>query len=492
MKWKNPFSYTKEEKALSDAHIRRNKSVRHLLTPQQKEMHTFLFASEESEAGYYCSRKVGKTGSLLLMCYEFAWKFPGTLTRFVLADQTQATQIIEPMINTFINKLIPVEMRPRYLKTERLLRFSNGSVVKLNGANPDAIDRCVGPSCNLFIFDEIAIWSGDVKYALLDVFFPQGTLTKAKKIYSCTPPPFVDSYYIQHIHPKLLSKNVLVTLTIYENPLLDEKQIEKIKEEMGGEDSPEFQRQYLCKLIPSNSTRVVPEFDEGLHTYEIRDKFIDFGLQILDQKYQYFLVADTATADNTAILVGYLDHNNQDLVIEEEFVKNNINLTEIANEFKFLEEKYTEFYYDPDNGVKRIIDAFSLERKELREIHHIQHLYPIKGKVEDNISHLRSAFENNKIKVSNKCVRLIWELKNCVWKQDQKVNKQIDRNEEQKHGDAIMALTYMLRAVNWRFRPDNKGYNISLTNFNPEKNKLEDMRKRTPLIWNSVKTRKSA
>lgn len=492
MSWKNPFKYTKEEKALSDAQIRKNKSIRHLLTPHQKKMHDFIFKSDENEAGYYCSRKVGKTASLLLMFHEFAWKNPGTLSRFVLADQIQATQIIEPLMNSFIKKLIPEDMWPVYLKSERLLRFTNGSIIKLNGANPDAIDRSVGPSCDLFAFDEIAIWQGDVKYALLDVFYPQGTLTNAKKIYSCTPPPNIDSYYVQHIHPRLMNKNSIVTLTIYENPLLTEKQVELIKEEMGGEDSPEFKRQYLCELIPSNTYRVTPEFSEDVHTYKDKEKSIEYGTQLLPQTYQYYLSVDTGTVDNTAILIGYFDHHNQQLVIEEEFVKNNMNLTDIANEIKDFKDRYTEFFYHCDKGVKIIIDAFSLEHKELREIHNIYHFYPVKGKVEDNISHLRSAFENNKIAISKNCKRLIWELNNCVWKQDLNANKHIERNTEQKHGDAIMALTYMLRGVNWRFRPEQANYNINLKDFNPKVNTLEKMRERTTVLWTDIKNKECA
>ncbi len=487
MAWKNPFDYSKAERALSDAQIRRNKSIRHLLTPHQKLMHDFIFTSKETEAGYYCSRKVGKTGSLLLCCHEYAWKHPGSLIRFVLADQTQATSIIEPMINSFIKKLLPSDMMPRYMKSERTIRFLNGSSIKLNGANPDAIDRAVGPSCDLFVFDEIAIWSGDVRYTLLDVLYPQGTLTKAKKIFSCTPPPSIDSYYIQNIHPKLLAKGNIVTLTIYENPLLSPKQIEQIEDEMGGRDSAEFRRQYLCELIPSNSNRLTPEFCEALAVYEERPKYVEYGEQQIPQQYQYFICADTGTVDNTAILVGYFDHHEQQLVIEEEFVQNNINLTEIANEIHALHEKYTPFFYDRDKGLRIIIDAFSLEHKELREIHGIQHVNPTKGKVEDNIAHLRSALENNKVQISSKCTRLIWELNNCVWSQSNRENKQIERSVEQKHGDAIMALTYMLRSVNWRFKPGVKEHNFSLTNYNTEENSLTKLRERTPRLWGDLR-----
>jgi hypothetical protein len=489
MSWKNPFEYTKEEKELSDTIIRRRKTIRHLLTPHQKLVHDFLFNSKDTEMGFYCSRKVGKTGSSLLNCYEFAWKNPGCLVRFVLADLTQAKLIIEPMLTAFIDKIIPTDMLPRYLKSEHAMKFKNGSMIKLNGANPDVVHKAVGPSCDLFVFDEIAIWEGDVKRALLDIFYPQGTLTGAKRIFSCTPPDDISSYYIQEIHPRLSVKNKLITLTIYENPLLTAERITQIEDDMGGKDSPEFRRQYLCELIPNNESRIVPEFNEDKHVYTIeKDKCVEYGEQRIPQLYQYFICADTATDDNTAILVGYFDHHNQKLVIEEEYVKNNINLTEIAIEINRLKDKYLPYCFDGDKNLKIIIDGFSLERKEYREMHGIQHSYPIKGKVEENIAHLRSGFVNEKIEINDKCERLKWELKNCVWKKTLPgVTKQIDRNERQKHGDAIMALTYIFRAVNWRFRPEGIEYNIKLDGYNPKINKLEDMKSRTTIrTWGNI------
>lgn len=489
-KWKNPLKYSVKEKAISDALIRKTKSIKHLLTPHQKLMYNLIFNSEERECGYWSSRKIGKTASLLLIQFEFCWKHSGAIVKHVLSNQTQATEIIEPIFSSFLKKVLPSDMLPEYKISRKTFQFKNGSSLSLCGAHPDNIEKSAGPSCDLMIFDEIAIWEGDIHHALFDILYPQGTLTKMKKIYACTPPLDIQSYYIQKIHPKLIDKKTLVTLTIDESPLLTPDEIEELAEQYGGRDSAEFRRQFLCQLIPSKNARLTPEFDNVAHVYEAEStplKSITYSEAEIPQLYQYFLCADTGVADNTAILIGYLDHHNSRLVIEEELVQNNINLTTIAGEILYIKNKYTKFTYDEDCGMLVIIDAFAGEHKEFREIHGIQHNNPIKGKVLDNIAHLRSALQNDKILISHTCKRLIWELNNCVWKESISENKQIKRDSEQKHGDAIMALTYMLRAVNWRFRPDSNGFNFKFGGYNCETNGMAKLKESNVSIWTNLR-----
>lgn len=489
--WKNPLKYSIKEKAISDALIRKTFSIKHLLTPHQKLMWTLVFNSEERECGCYSSRKVGKTAGALLLALEYGWKNPGSIIRHILSNQTQATEIVEPLVNSFLKKVIPNDLMPEYKISRKAFIFKNGSVLYLNGAHPDNIEKSAGPSCNFMIFDEIAIWEGDVKHALYDILYPQGTLTKMKKVYYCTPPLDIQSYYIQHIHPKLLDKNTLITLTIDDSPLLTAEEIEQLAEQYGGRDSAEFKRQYLCQLIPSNTNRLTPEFNLDAHTYSLESapqKTIDYGESSIPQLYQYFLCADTASStDNTVLLIGYLDHHNNQLVIEEEVVLSNVSPTPIADEIIFLQKKYKSLSYNESYGIITIIDAFEGEHKEYRDIHKIQHKYPIKGKVEDNISKLRSALSNNKIIVSQLCKRLIWELSNCVWKDSIADLKQIKRDKDQKHGDAVMALAYMLRAVNWRFRPSEAGFKFKLGDYKYETDGMDKLKKSRLPIWSNLK-----
>lgn len=488
MKWKNPFNYTPREKAMSDAYIRRTKTLRHLLAPHQRDFYDLY--KNNIESGLYCSRKTGKTFTTILIAFEKCISSTGMIVRYAMTTLKTAKDVLLPILEE-IKKLLPNDMYPRITYSDMTVHFKNGSVIKICGSNKEAAETARGPRANLVICDEVPAWDTYAEYMITGILIPQGTtVDDFKIIYAGTPPDSMYGYFIQTIYPKLKLTNLLISIDIDQNPLLTPKMIARIESMYPkGREDTNFKREHKLQLIPNNTHRVTPEFNEEQHVFEEPpEKSIDYGPCKIPQVYQYFMSVDTATIDNTAILIGYLDHHNQKLIIEKEFVKNNVNITEIANNIHELKESCIEHTFHADKGIKIIIDAFSLEHKEFREVHGIQHNHPIKGIVEDNIAHLRSAFENEKILISSKCERLIWELNNCVWKETITETKQIDRTATQKHGDAIMALTYMLRAVNWRFRPDKPEHNLKIGQFNPKINTLEESRKRTsPRIWGDLR-----
>lgn len=488
MVWKNPFKYTKQEKEISDAYIRKTKTIRHLLAPHQQQFYDLYKKNDES--GLYCSRKTGKTFTTILIAMEACLQDPNAIIRYAMTTLKTAKEVLLPILDE-IRLIFPTDLFPKITVSDMTAKFRNNSQIKICGSNKDAAESARGPRSNLVICDEVPSWDSYAEYMITGILIPQGTTIKNFKIiYAGTPPDTMDGYFIQSIFPKLLSRKVLVSIDIDQNPLLTENMIQRIVDFYPlGRDDLNFRREHKLELIPNNNQRVTPEFNENIHVYNyIKNKCEYFGDFEIPQLYQYFISIDTATVDNTAILVGYYDHSNHKLVIEKEFVKNNINLTEIAYEYHTLKNEYLHYFYNGDRGLKTIIDAFTLEGKEFREIHGIQFFNPKKGKVEDNIAHLRSALANNKIEINENCVRLIWELNNCVWKQNTTVSdlKSIERNANQKHGDAIMALTYMIRAVDWRFRPGEKQYNIELHSHNPKVNTLEKLKLNNSRPWGDL------
>lgn len=488
MAWKNPFNYTRQEKEISDAYIRKTKTIRHLLAPHQQQFYDLYKSSDES--GLYCSRKTGKTFTTILIAIEACLQNPNAIVRYAMTTLKTAKEVLLPILDE-IRLIFPSDLFPKITVSDMTAKFRNNSQIKICGSNKEAAESARGPRSNLVICDEVPSWDSYAEYMITGILIPQGTTIKNFKIiYAGTPPDCMDGYFIQSIYPKLLSRKVLVSIDIDQNPLLTENMIQRIVDFYPlGRDDPNFRREHKLELIPNNNQRVTPEFNESIHVYNyIKDKCESFGDYKIPQLYQYFISIDTGTVDNTAMLVGYLDHNNHKLIIEKEFVKNNINLTNISEEYYCLKNEFTQFFYSGEEGLKTIIDAFEGEKKELREIHGIQHFNPRKGKVEDNIAHLRSALENNKIEINNNCVRLIWELNNCVWKQNTSTSdlKAIERNVKQKHGDAIMALTYMLRAVDWHFRPGSYNYHIDLHSNNYNSKKIEKLNTNNSRPWGDL------
>lgn len=463
--WINPDNYTSEQKKASYAIMRRTKSIRHLLTPLQRKMHTVIFGSEEREVGLYCTRKIGKTYTGLLCTIEFAWKNPKTISRIVFPDKSAGAKTIENIFNVDVIHKLPPEMRPKYFRSEnmKLFRFNNGSIIFINGAHPDHVEKARGPSCDFFLFDEIGSWEGDVNYALKSIFYPQGTLTAAKKIYTTTPPEDIDCHFINEIYPRLKKKGLIFEATIYDNILLTPEKISVIEEEMGGKDSPDFQREYLLKIIPKRSRILVPEFNIDRHVWSQEPSRV--GLLGDPIRYRTYITIDFGVQDQTFMLVGYYDHVIQKIVVIYEWIYEESMKTYLKAIIEEHNRVYENvllkdyLYINPDESICKnhttSIDCFEQTKKSL-EVDHAFYANRVKKlRVEDSVGFLRSLFVYDKIIINPECTTLIHQLSTCISKDTTSNNLEIERDKKnkRKHGDGIMALIYMAREVDFHYFP---------------------------------------
>ena len=87
---------------------------------------------------------------------------------------------------------------------------------------------------------------------------------KHGKIYLVSTPSETAAHdFIQYyVNPAKAAGNLRV-YTIFDNPHLDQEDIDElIAEYEGGMENPEFMREYLCKIVQSSDSIVVPEFTD--------------------------------------------------------------------------------------------------------------------------------------------------------------------------------------------------------------------------------------
>jgi len=434
--------------------IRRG-SIRHLLTKPQREFYDMYKQNVNQETGLYSCRKLGKSTASLLFAYEHCLASSGRIVRFVLPHLKQAREVIFPIVAELI-PVMPPDVAPRLLKSESAILFPNGSQIRLGGASKENCEGNRGPRADLLILDEIA--SFDMEnyfYVLNSILFPQLTISQGPILYLTTPPKTPNHPFIQHTYPKLLSTNSLKVFTIYDNPLISDRQRDKIIELYGGVDSPDFKREYLSELIPDNNLRLTPEWvTTDANTFTVPPERVDhFGKR---EVYTGYVSMDVGLQDNTACLFAYLDHNTQKVVVVDEFVGNYKTMAELTKMWtEGVARNLTEFC----PFVEGIVDVFPITAYSLKHDHGLDFRAPkSKGKVEDQISFLRNAIENEKVLISKTCKRLLWELETAIW--DDK-RKGIARDDKQSHGDCVMALTYLIKSVDFRRRPGQNG-NVNL------------------------------
>ena len=440
-----------DKKKISLELVRRNK-FDHLFTPTQRKLFDMVDNGSESSYFWLAARKSGMSYSAFLYGLKFIYAHRNygkpIIVRHIFPTIKLAKEVISALWME-IKELIPTELQPRYNRTEGKFTFPWGAEYILGGALPENQDSSRGPFCALFIFDECAFWHKESFHTFINsVLKPQATHYQdiVKYIYITTPPKDIDHPAYNDSYRQSVKKKTAHISTIYDNPFLNAATIDKIKEEVGGEDSDAWQREYLCELVIDRSALVVPEFDEDEHaTDDIPARVDNFGKGVL---FKPIIGGDAGLVDNTFFVFGYHDYIRDKYIVIGEWYGNYKTLAEIKEAYDEGVDTYFRDWLEPET----VLDIFEIAAYDLRHTHEMSFGRPRKAKVEETISFVRDCFINDKVLIHSSCERLIWELSNAIWNQQR---TGISRNSKQSHGDGIMAIAYALREVSWGTRPED-------------------------------------
>ena len=221
------------------------------------------------------------------------------------------------------------------------------------------------------------------------------------------------------------------------------EQIERI---LRGEEegSPAWEREYLCKLVTDKDLRVVREFNRNKHVEDRpRPRF-----------YTPYTFLDIAfTKDNCAALFCYLDFGNATLVVEDEWVGRTKTLSEIRD--SLIAHELALF---GDTKVWRFGDGSALGQGILSTLtgDFNCEILPCTMASEKDvmINGLREFMGANRIKIHPRCRNLIAQLEEGIWDLRSGNAKPVyQRSKALGHLDAIDALTYGVRSVDWNLNP---------------------------------------
>ena len=432
-----------DKKTLASHELIRRGSMRHLLHAGQRKFYDMLKNGDAKEYFLWAARRWGKSYCLSILGIEHCLKTPNRKVRHIFPIFKTGKAAIFDIMGKII-PMLPEDMRPELKRSEATYIFPNGSVYIIGGASSETIDGNRGVDMTMLLADEAAFWDEKCFNELLySILYPQMLHHPGSKVlFITTPPRSLNHPAVSDVLKRVSTKGNLLKATVYDNPLLSQATIEEQKELMGGEDSNAWKREMLCELLTDDNLRLTPEFVRDEHVIEVFPPKTD--LYGNPETYVHYVSADLGLNDNTAIIKGYFDHNTATLVITDEWVDNYKTLTYIADVWKSM--------YPTGDGVHKVyetLDVWPLAAYELRHEHGLTFSNPRKGKIEETIAVVRNALENNKIKVYSKCSRLIHELTTATW--DQK-KKDVERNAD-GHSDCIMALAYMLKEVQWNYRP---------------------------------------
>jgi Terminase large subunit, T4likevirus-type, N-terminal len=414
-----------------------------ILRERFRSSHSQLFVGE-------CARQFGKSFEMVVEALELAFSKPKARIKYGTAYHTDLIEFIIPTFDAVLSDC-PEEIRPRYkVQGSKFVLPHNKSEIKLVGLdrNPNGLR---GNVIDLIILDE-AGFIMNLDYLYKSVIIPATTHRPDCKIVFISTPPSTPAHPFLDYVEKAEYEGSYCKLTIYDNPMVDDKTIERLKVESGGEKSTTWRREYLCEHVVDSNLAIVNEWKDEYVTEINRDEYYPF--------YHKYVSMDLGVKDNTAIIFGYYDFLKATLVLEEEYVMNGPELTtEVLR--KAIREKEEALGWN-DKPYLRVSDNNNpLLLQDLSYLHQIHFLPTDKGSLEEMINTLRLMIDQGRIKVHPRCKQLRGCLKYGVW---DKNRQKFAQSKVYGHFDALAALVYLVRNLNKSTNPIPPSFKLDQDN----------------------------
>lgn len=422
------------------------------LDENQMEMYKFVQNTDKKITVIGASRQVGKSFFLCTLAIEECLKNPNRLVKMIAPEVKMVKRILRPLMREILLDC-PEDMVPEYKTADYIFKFKNGSEIQIAGTDNGHAESIRGTKAHLCIIDEAGFCS-DLRYIVNSILIPTTTTTQGKIILSSTPPKSNDHDFVR-FWQQCEMQGSFIKKTIYDNPRLTKKDIEQLAEAVGGKDSVEFRREYLCELITSEEDAVIPEFNSNAEEDIVqtcsRPPF-----------YDAYTAMDIGFRDLTVVLYAYYDFKNAKIVIEDETVINGKRLLtdELA---RLIAEKEKKLWVHPTTSeVKapymRISDDNNLILlNDLQIKHNLTFLPIIKDSQEAMLNHMRMIIKKRSIVINPRCHTLIQHLKYAIWN---RARTSYMRSSDSGHFDAIDSLKYLCRIINFSKNPYPANYEL--------------------------------
>ncbi len=419
----------------------------------QKDLYDSYVNAKAKTIVWSCSRRLGKSYALCVIAIEKCLLKPNAVVKFIAPSQKHVKMIIKPLLKEIL-KDCPKELRPHFQTQNNVYAFPNGAEIQLAGTDSGHAESLRGGSADICVVDE-AGFCDDLKYIVQSILIPTTTTTRGKIILSSTPPKSSDHEFVNYMKIAEFKGN-FVKKTIYDGigSRISLDIINEIIEELGGEDSPDFRREYMCELIVDEEHAVIPEATESLLA-EVTKEWVAPPFK------DYYVAGDIGFRDLTVFLFGYYDFRNAKLVIEDELVMNGKKMTTSYMAEKIKEKEKANFTSPLTQELTppylRVCDNNLIVINDLYRLHNITFQPTNKDDKAAAINNARILLKEGRIIINPRCKTLLYHLKHATWS---KSRKTYDRSPDAGHYDAVDALVYMVRNVQYTKNPYPTNYGV--------------------------------
>lgn len=427
------------------------------LDENQNLLYNLFYESNFKSMVWLLARRTGKTYCLVILAIEMCLKNPNTIVKFLSPTKTQVNNNLRPLIRNILEDC-PNDLKPEFKIKELIYFFPNGSEIQLAGTDKGHADKLRGGDAHLVIIDEAGTCT-DLENIMRDILVPTTLVTKGKIIYASTPPKDSDHEFLKFIERAQINGS-LVKKTIYDNPRLNQEMINEIIEETGGIETDAFKREYLCELLKSAETSVIPEFTNDLKSQIIKE-------WPEPPFYDAYVSMDIGFQDLTVILFAYYDFRAGKVIVVDELVRTGqqVHLPELAADIlKKEEELWTnKLSGEVKKPYLRVSDLDYIVINDLMRHSNYKLNFVVADKADKHgaINNVRVLLKNNRVIIHPRCKTLIRHLDNVKFKNHNSAD--FARSEDDGHYDAVDALKYMLRHIQYNKNPYPAHYGLNVT-----------------------------
>lgn len=384
-----------------------------------------------------CSRRLGKTYWACVKAVETALTCKHSLPRIIYASATRLDlkNFVIPAFETILADC-PDELRPVWRSSESKYVFPhNGAEILLVGLDKRP-DGGRGNYCDLYVFEE-AGFIQKLDYLYASVVYPMTITRPGSKILMASTPSMTPGHPFQEFCGHAQQTNSYAELTIYDNPLLTEEQIEAIKTEAlraGGETT--WLREYMCQHVIDENMAIIPEWHPRYELEVVRPTYYPAC-------HRYVAMDLGVKNDFTAILYGYYDTNTGILWVEDEDqIKGPAMTTPLLAQM--VKDKEKELWAGLDGPYRRVSDNDNpLLMQDLGHLHDLHFTPTGKDELHAMINDVRTLIRGNKVRVDPRCKQLIGCLRTAIFENHQR--KKMGHSAVYGHYDHLAALIYLVR-----------------------------------------------
>ena len=425
------------------------------LKGKQQEIYDDIVNQSKDVSVILSSRRLGKTFATLIAELEVCLQIENAIVKHACPTQKMVKKMIYPALKVIFHDAPPeLNLDSLWNASEGELRFPNGAILTIAGTDGNNADNLRGTYAHLAVADE-AGFMDNLDYVIKNILLPLTDTTGGKLVLLSTPNYYNPQHEFHSLYVKPYeSSGSLVKLTIFDSPMVNDQERAKIiKRYSKGINDPKFKCEYMVEIPTNTEDSIVPEFYENRH-------------EIIIEKYEepilcdYYVGGDIGTNDPTGFVFGYYDFVEATVIITDEWISKGagkeLSTAMIATGIKLKEEE--NFKRTP---TKRVIDNNNqILVTDLRVDHGIIFKLTKKDNKMAQINKLRDLISEGRLKISDKCKNLIYQLTCGQWAKANGNKTEFDHLDESldgelvaNHLDLLDSLVYMVRNINLNKNP---------------------------------------